>query len=163
MIRFLRIVCVTCITVIMTLVLLLIKNSISLFEWINYTKIGMSGLIISLIYLLLDKKRNTLIGKTSLSAALLSSTLLLSSILVISLNNYWNITFGLIIFSFTLVLFSKYQLKNIAEKSIFYSAFLIPIGIICSIENRLFYMISTIVLIILSVTALVFSFKRKEF
>ena len=162
MIRLLRILCVTSIAALMTLLVLLINNTLNIFEWILYTKISISALIFSLIYLLLDDKRVSLIGKTSLFISITGVSLLILSINLSFLNNYWNISFGLIILSFMLVLYSKFKLHSIAEKSIFYSSFLIPVGIIFAVENSLFYIISLTILILLSLTTIVFVFKGKS-
>lgn len=162
MVRFLRIVCVSVIALIITCTLLLIQNSINLFEWITFSKMGVSLLVFSLIYLLLDDQRKSIIGKISLISSILASSILILSIVITSLNNYWNVIFGLIIFSFILVLYSKIKNKTITEKTIFLSSILIPIGIILNVENTIFYTFSGIILILLSGISLILAIKKNN-
>lgn len=162
LVRLLRILCVTSIAALMTFLVSLINNTLNIFEWLSFSKISISVLIFSLIYLLLDDKRSSLIGILALNFSIIGISLLILSINLSFLNNYWNISFGLIILSFMLVLYSKFKLHSITEKSIFYSSFLIPVGIIFAVENSLFYIISLAILILLSLTTIVFVFKGKS-
>lgn len=160
MVRLLRILCVSSIATLLIISLLMFNKTINLFDWITYTKVTFSVLVYSLVYLLLDKKRKSIIGKIALTSTTFGAMILLLSLVIQSLNLYWNIAFGAFILSFILLLFSKTSNANKALKPIFYVAFIIPIGILLGIENGLFYTISGIVLTLISVTSVIYSLKK---
>ncbi len=162
MVRLLRILCVTSIAILLTISLLLVNKTITIFDWITYSKITFSALIYSLVYLLLDDKRKTLEGKISQTTAFVGILILILSIFVPSINLYWNIASGALILSFILILFSRISEKNNSLKYFFYSAFNIPLGIILNVENTMFYAIAGVVLSLLSVTSIFYSLKNKN-
>ncbi len=160
MVRLLRILCVTSIAILITISLLLVNKTISIFDWITYLKITFSILIYSLIYLLLDDKRKSLVGKISQTSALIGISILVISIFAPSLNLYWNIAFGAFILSFILILFSRISNQNKSLKALFYSAFILPLGIVLGVENGFFFIVAGVVLTLLSFTSILFSLKK---
>ena len=160
MIRLFRIACVVTITLILGTTFLMINKSIDLFNWINYSKLLFSILISTLIYLLLDQKRNSLIGKISLLLAISGSVLLILSASILPLNNTWNIVFSLYISSFILLLHCNNNLKSKALNRLFYFSLIIPIGITIGLNQSMFYSISGVILSILSVTAIYLNLKK---
>jgi hypothetical protein len=160
MVRLLRIICVISIATLLTISLLLVNKIINIFDWITFSKITFSVLLYSLIYLLLDNKRTSLVGKISQISTFIGLSILVLSIFFTSFNVYWNIAFGLFILSFILILFSRISEKNNSLKYFFYSAFNIPLGIILSVENTLFYVFAGIILTLLSVTSIFYQLKK---
>lgn len=160
MVRLLRIICVISIATLLTISLLLVNKIINIFDWITFSKITFSVLLYSLIYLLLDNKRTSLAGKISQISTFIGLSILVLSIFFTSFNVYWNIAFGLFILSFILILFSRISEKNNSLKYFFYSAFNIPLGIILSVENTLFYVFAGIILTLLSVTSIFYQLKK---
>lgn len=160
MVRLLRILCVTSIAVLLSISFLLVNKTLTLFDWITYSKITVSVLLYSLIYLLLDDKRKTLVGKICQTSSFVGLSILVLSVFSPSFNLYWNIAFGAFILSFMLLLFSNISEKNNSLKYVFYSAFIIPLGIILSLENTMFYVIAGVVLSLLSVTSIFYSLKK---
>jgi hypothetical protein len=160
MIRLFRIACVVTITLILGTTFLMINKSIDLFNWINYSKLLFSILISTLIYLLLDQKRNSLIGKISLLLAISGSVLLILSSSLLPLNNTWNIVFSLYISSFILLLYCNNNLNSKALKGLFYFSLIIPIGITIGLNQSMFYSISGVILSILSGTTIYLNLKK---
>jgi hypothetical protein len=162
MIRFLRILCVSSIAVFCCFVLLATNQNIDVFTWILASKLTLSSLFISLVFLLLDNKRKSYIGKTTILFTSIAVVLLILSIQIIPLNTTWNYIVALLITSFILIIYSQSRLQNLAQKSIYYGALLIPVGIIFKVELSLFYVLSGVVLTIMSIHSVFTSLKKVD-
>ena len=139
MVRILRILSVLSIAFILFTSILTFQKAIHFIDWINYFKLSISSLIVSLIYLLLDNKRSVKIGKLAIVTSLLGAILCILSIPFNAINNLLQLPIGLFIVSFIFLIYSKLNLKNVITKLIFWSFLVVPISIFFTPNNANFY------------------------
>ena len=97
MVRILRILSVLSIAFILFTSILTFQKAIHFIDWINYFKLSISSLIVSLIYLLLDNKRSVRMGKLAIVTSLLGAFFCILSIPFNSINNFLQLPIGLFI------------------------------------------------------------------
>lgn len=154
MVRIIRIFCVSSIAFFLTFSLLFINKTIHLSTWISCSKVFISGIIFSLVYLLFDANRKNILGKIGITSTLIGVTILLFSLFTPLLHMFWNVAFGLFLLSFILILFSRISNKNYVIKYLFFGSLNIPLGICLGKESVLFYSISSVLLLLLTVYSL---------
>lgn len=139
MVRILRILSVLSIAFISFTSILTFQKAIHFIDWINYFKLSISSLIVSLIYLLLDNKRSVKIGKLAIVTSLLGAILCILSIPFNAINNLLQLPIGLFTISFICLIYSKVNLQNVFTKLIFWSFLVVPISIFFTPNNANFY------------------------
>ncbi len=150
MVRILRIFCVITITFILLTTTLTFLKIIHFIDWINYFKIAISLLIFSLVYLLLDTKRRELIGKLAISSTVIGVFFSTLSITWSYLNSLIHIPISLYLISFILIIYSKLHHTKKVIQFLFLSILLLPLGILLQMSNTLFYLFSSVLLIVIT-------------
>jgi hypothetical protein len=162
MVRVLRILSVLSIAFILFISILTFQKAISLIDWINYCKLSISGLIVSLIYLLLDNKRSVKMGKLAIVISLFGAFLCILSIPFNSINNLLQLPVGLFILSFICLIESKLNLQNVFTKLIFWSFLIVPISVFFTPNNTNFYTFLSLFSILPTSMVVYKSFVKKD-
>ena len=162
MVRILRILSVLSIAFILFTSILTFQKAIHFIDWINYFKLSISSLIVSLIYLLLDNKRSVKMGKLAIVTSLFGAILCILSIPFNSINNLLQLPIGLFIISFIYLIYSKVNLQNVFTKLIFWSFLVVPISIFFRLNNTNFYTFLGLFLILPTSLVVYKTFVKKD-